>query len=289
MKSASCLNVLTKIPVIQKRTIGEKIYNRIRSKSFIILAIELSLGYLLMEFLNQITNTSIQFKYIDFRLLYVVIIAAVHGLKPGIMASVLSCISCLAAYIASGTQAAMIVYSIDKWLPFSCYIMLGAVIGYTKDKKEKQISSTTDENITLKKRYSFLIELYDNSLTDKDEYKRQIMSYKNSFGRIYEITRKLNSMLPVTVFKEALLALEDILGNQTIAIYNISGETKFARLSVCSKKIMEATPKSINLTVYNKAISQMKKDTVWTNYDRLIGYPIIYSRSITKTHWFRLL
>lgn len=258
---------------VRKPTLRQRLAALIQSKSLILVAVELALGYLAMEYLNHLANTAVQFKFVDFRLLYVAMLAAVHGLKAGTAASILACVSSLAAFMASGNDIRLVLFNIDNWLPFACYIMLGTVIGYTRDKREKQLRFVTEEKDTLEKRYMFLLELYDNALYNRDQYKRQIMSYRNSFGRIFEITRKLNSLMPDAVFKEALLALEDILDNQTIAIYNLSEHSEYARLSVCSKKIIDTMPKSIHLSAYAKAIPAFQPGEVWTNVERWKNYP----------------
>lgn len=257
----------------KKATLKSRISSFLSSKSFIIIAIELALGYILMEILNNLSNTAVQFKVVDFRLLFIVIIATVHGLKPGIAASILSCFSAFAAYISSGMEWQMIAYNINYWLPFACYITAGAIIGYTKDKKDKTIEFVSEEKETLEKRYVFQSELYDNALYNKDQYKRQIMSYRGSFGRLFDVTRRLNSVLPDSIFKEALLALEDVLDNQTVVIYNTTGSKGYARLCVCSKKIIGNTRRSINLNDFENIINNIKKDEVWVNLERYSGYP----------------
>lgn len=257
----------------KKPTLRQRISAAIQSRWLIWVAVELALGYLAMEYLNHLANTAVQFKFVDFRLLYVAMFAAVHGLKAGMAASVLACISSMAAFMAGGNDIRLVLFNIDNWLPFACYIMLGTVIGYTRDKRENQLRFVTEEKNTLEKRYMFLLELYDNALYNRDLYKRQIMSYRNSFGRIFDVTRRLNSLMPDAVFKEALLALEDILDNQSITIYNLSGHTEYARLCVCSKKIIDTAPRSIHMDIFAKAISELQPGEVWTNMERWQDHP----------------
>ena len=250
-----------------------KIKNIISSKSMIIKTIELVLGFLLMEYLNTLTSTAVQFRYVDFRLLYVMLLAIVHGLKMGVAASLLASFSCIAAYMSGGMDWRILVYNIDNWLPFACYIIAGAVIGYTIDKKDKELGFITDEKESLDKRYVFLNELYQNALQSKNQYKKQIMSYRNSFGRLFEVTRRLNTFTPDMVYREAINVLEDILDNQTIAIYNIAKNTSFARLMVCSKNYMDIQPKSLSLAEYEPFLAGLIKGEVWVNTECDHRYP----------------
>ncbi|MDD2362378.1 MAG: hypothetical protein PHH84_05405, partial [Oscillospiraceae bacterium] len=107
----------------------------------------------------------------------------------------------------------------------------------------------------------------------KNQYKIQIMTYRNSFGRLFEVARRLNTFTPDMVYKESLYVLEDILDNQTIAIYNISNNANFARLIVCSKKYIDIQQKSIELSEYELFIKGLTKGEVWANTDCDNRYP----------------
>lgn len=226
-----------------------------------------------MEFLNGVTKTSVQFKYVDFRLLYVMLMGTLHGLRTGLGAAVLAGISCLAAYINNGMDWRILLYNIDNWLPFACYMIIGAASGYIKDRLRNDLRHLEDEKKTLEERYIFLNELYAGALQNKGQFKNQIMSYRDSFGRIFEVTRRLNNVVPDAVFKEALGALEDILENETICIYTLDEYRSFGRLMVCSKQIAGTTTKSMDLKKLRLMTEAFREGEVWSNTQRLLGYP----------------
>ena len=255
------------------RSLINKISDFFKRHKFIIRLAELLLGFFVMELLNYWTRTSVQFQYIDFRLLYVVVLGSVHGLKTGLGAALLACVSCLMGYMSNGVDWLTIAYNIDNWLPFACYVIVGAIVGYTKDKLTNDIVFVKEEKSVLEEKYIFLNELYSIALQNKGQFKNQIMSYRDSFGRIFEVTRKLNNTLPDAVFKEALSAMEDILENNTICIYSLDKYMHYGRLIVCSKKISAATTKSINLDNYGYMMKEFRDGEVWSNVQRLMGYP----------------
>lgn len=226
-----------------------------------------------MELLNRLTQTSIQFQYIDFRLLYVVLLGTLHGLKTGIGASGLACLSLLISFVEKGTDWRILAYNVDNWLPFACFILIGAITGYTKDKLRNDLSYTKQEKDELEQRYIFLNELYVGALQNKSQFKTQIMSYRDSFGKLFDVAKKLDSMLPDEIFKEALTSMEDILENQSICIYLIDPRSNFGRLMVSSKLISASTPKSINLLHFNLMTSAFTEGEVWSNTQRFLGYP----------------
>ena len=145
--------------------------------------------------------------------------------------------------------------------------------GYTKDRYISENKFLKEEKKALEERYIFLSKLYEESLANKGEFKNQILTYRDSFGRIFEITRRLNSVVPEVIFSEALGALEDILQNQTISIYTVTPDGYYGRLVVCSQKISRITAKSLKLEDYKEMLETLREGEVWSNTGHLPDYP----------------
>lgn len=255
------------------KKLKKKIYDYFGTKNNIVMVIELVIGYLLMELLNRLTSTTSQFIFVDFRLLFVVLLGTLHGLNVGIAAAVLASISLTLGFMNDGADWTMLIYNVDNWLPYAAYLITGAITGYTCDKRANEYTYLKEEWVDLDARYKFLNEVYNSSLQNKNQFKKQIISYRDSFGRIFEITKRLNTVLPEAIFKEALLALEDILENQTISIYSVVENSKFGRLRVSSKKILNTAPKSFDLTKHDKLVDELRAEQVWKNTEMIPSYP----------------
>lgn len=235
--------------------------------------IELVLGFLLMQYLNSVTQASVQFRFVDFRLLFVIILGSVHGMFVGIIAALLACVSCILSYASQGLSWQVLIYNVDNWLPFVAYLIAGAVTGYTKDKNANAYQFQKSQMDSLEEQYIFLYELYDQTLKNKSMYKDQLMSYRDSFGRIYSITQKLDSVISDQVFQEAINVLEDVLDNQNIAVYTVTPGNGYARLQVSSRGLSEKIASSIELAKYSSIMKNLQKDEVWYNTDMLDEYP----------------
>lgn len=257
----------------EKGSLSRRIKAYIARNKIVIILAELIFGFLIMELLNSLTSTMVQFQYVDFRLLYVLVIATLHGLSPGMAASGLACVSMLISYSQLNMDWRFLLYNIDNWLPFACYLTIAAIAGYTKDKYRNELTYIENENNALEERYFFLNELYGEALKNKGEFKAQILSYSGSFGRIYEVARRLNSLLPEVIFKEAIGALEELLINQTISIYTVTEDSAYARLAVCSQKMSLRAPKSLKLSNYGEMIEALRDGEVWSNSEQYADYP----------------
>ena len=244
-----------------------------KKHSFVIKLIELIIGFVVMELLNRVTSTTILFSYIDFRLLYIVLLGTIHGLKTGLGAAGLASISLLVASIMNANNWAATVYDASTWLPYVFYFLVGAVTGYIKDRRQSDYEFLAGEKSVLEDKYILLNEFYVSAVQSKEQYKNQIMSYRDSFGRLFDVARNLDSNVIEQVFNEALHALEGILDNHSVCLYRCDDSMLFGRLIVCSREIAATVDKSLNLAAYSRMVEQFREGEVWVNRERMEGYP----------------
>ena len=95
------------------------------------------------------------------------LLATLHGLRTGLAASALACLSCFLSYMANGMDWRIIAYNVDNWIPFACFVIMGAVAGYTRDRMRNDLRFVREEKADLEQRYVFLNELYIRTLENK--------------------------------------------------------------------------------------------------------------------------
>lgn len=234
---------------------------------------EVLLGFLVMEFLIKITGTTVQFREIDFRLLYVVMLATFHGMRAGLGAAALASLSLLFASVQEQNNFALTIYDLDTWLPFIFYFLAGTVTGYVKDRLQNDNKFILKDKAVLENKYILLNEFYTSSVRNKRQYMNQILSYKDSFGRLFDITRQLDSTMSDQVMKEAIDALESVLDNQAVCIYRCDEQMLFGRLVACSKEISGTTSKTLVLSKLDQMKFTGEDGEIWVNRERLQGYP----------------
>lgn len=245
-------------------------YKKVKEKLRILL--EIAVVFALAEGLNYWTGDNVMINFLDFRLIFVVLMGTMNGLNAGVVAALLASIG----YVVdkSGTtQWQILFYNVENWLPFACYFLLGTISGYTRDKHDDEVVYIREEEEILEKKYIFLSELYNRILENKDSFNSQIIGYKDSFGKLYSIVKKLDSTLPDEVFYEAVSVLEEMMDNTSIAIYTINGQSDFARLNVCSKNISQELSKSMKLSDYAEVKEALQKNEIFVNTQCLEGYP----------------
>ncbi|HIT67100.1 MAG TPA: NAD-dependent epimerase/dehydratase family protein [Candidatus Merdisoma merdipullorum] len=236
--------------------------------------LEVFVLFLLAELISSYTSEAVYFEFADVRLMYIVIVGTIHGMKMGIVAALLECIVLVWQYALMGMSGTLLFYNIENWIPFAIYLMAGSITGYIRNKKEEEIQFSKKEYALLRNKYIFLNDVYKGAIENKGEYKRQILGFKDSFGKIFDAVQKLDSQLPESIFLEGLKVMEDILENHSIAIYTLDKWQKFGRLAVCSNSQLLRLTKSIKLSDYQELYAQTLKGEVFKNTKLEEGLPM---------------
>ncbi|MCD6577403.1 MAG: NAD-dependent epimerase/dehydratase family protein [Anaerolineaceae bacterium] len=234
---------------------------------------EVILGAFLMHMLTIWANTIVEFKYIDYRLLYVILIGSTHGLLFGVLAALLAAVSGAISWYHFGLNWALLVYNIGNWVPFALFFLAGSVTGYVHDKKENEINFEINQTKLIHEKYEFLYNLYNEISSIKDRLREQLVGYRDSFGRFFRIANELNELDEDNIFFKALEVLEDVMKNNQIAIYSIEPTENYGRLEVKSTGFERQIPRSLKLSDFSKALGVLKEGAIFQNTDLLPNYP----------------
>jgi len=255
-------------------TAFQKIISWISGHRLFVKTVELGLLFLLTELLLHLTNSAVIFTIVDFRMAFIVIMATVHGLNFGIAAAALSSLSWFAAKVASGVNALTIFYEPTNWLAFVFFFLVGALCGYIKLKSDDKIRSVNEENKMLEDKLIFTREIYEETLREKRDLKKQIIGSKDSFGKIFDITRRLNTVDPQMLYLRIMDTFEEVLENKSITVYSVTENSFFGRLEVASRDILNSASRSIAIDHYGKIMDTLRAGEVWRNTELNPDFPM---------------
>ncbi len=240
----------------------------------ILKTVELFLLFFLTELFTYLTDSAVIFSIVDFRTIFIVIMATLYGLSFGIASAALSSVSYFIARVMAGTNPLTIFYEPTNWLAFVFYFLVGGLCGYVNLKKEDHGRFLEEQNKLLENKLIFTGELYEDTLRDKKELKKQIISSKDSFGKIFDITRRLNTVAPQKLYLRIIETFEEILENKSITVYSIKPNTPFGRLEVASRDLLDAAARSIAIDTYAPVIEQLRDGEIWKNTALSADYPM---------------
>ena len=247
----------------------------------VVRAAEFAAFFILFELLNGIAGNQAQFKMIDLRLIFVVLFGSTYGINYGIAAAAAESLSLIRAFEAEGSSWYVLFYEPSNWIPFIFYFAVGAICGYIRMKNKDNVQFIKEENNLLQEKFLFTREMYQETIEDKNLYKKQILGSKDSFGKIFDITRKLDVIQPQELYIETIRVLEDVLENKTFGLYTLNRENGYGRLETASAQVQGNYPNSIKLSEYSAAMEELENGNVWANREFLENYPM-YMAGVRK-------
>ena len=258
----------------KEQTFWDKIKKWLEKHSLPIKILELFILFFVTELLLFFTDSAVVFSIVDFRMAYIVIMATVHGLNFGLAAAGLSSISWLFSKVASGTNMLTIFYEPTNWLPFVFFFLVGSLCGYIKLRKDDTIRFVSEQNRLLEDKLVFTREIYEDTHREKRDLKKQIIGSKDSFGKIFDITRRLDTVEPQLLYLRIMETFEEVLENKTITVYSINKDSSFGRLEVASRDVIDSVSRSISTETYAPVIETLQNGEIWRNLDLKSEYPM---------------
>lgn len=250
--------------------------------------LELIFGAILTQYLSQLTGTLIQYKYVDFRLLFVVLMASIYGLRYGLLAALFMCLSLIYTWYQLEIDWNLLIFNVGNWFPPILYFVTGLILGYSHDRNETIIDNEKNQTRLIYEKYQFLYEVFNEIRKLKDEFREQVIGYRDSFGKIYSITRELDTLQEQDVYLKALNILEDLMQNDSIAIYRLEPDLEYARLEVSSTALQNKLAKSLKLSNYPEVAKSISRSAIFQNTALLPNYPAYLAPIFNNSYPFNV-
>ena len=238
--------------------------------------LEILIGFIIVLVLPLLlVDRYARFAFVDYRLLYVVIIASVWGMKHGVIAAVFASIAYYIGVVSSGTTSLIqFLISTDMFLPISLYIIVGVLIGYSFDRIRRRSESADFRRDAVEEKYQFLVSSFKATIETKEALAQQVANYSDSFGRIYSITKSLDFLQPERVTLAAINILEDSFDTETVAIYFLNkNNLSYARLIACSETQSSKLASSLKMGTLPEVQATMFANDIYINKSMKPGMP----------------
>ena len=258
----------------EKKSFIRKMVDKIRQSPLLLRLVEIAAAWLATELLVRITGTDAQFRMVDFRLMFVVLIGTVYGLNAGVLSAVLASVSLTAGYLRQSTTLMLLFYEPANWLAFIIYFVVGASCGYVQLRNTETARFVQEENELLRKRLEFTRKLYQDTLEDKRSFRRQILGRRDSFGKIYAVTQQLDMLQPQEICRKTVQIMEDVLENHSLTIYRMEKNQGFARLTAASAGMTPEPAYSLEVDQWLDVIRAIEQEGLWVNRGFLPGRPM---------------
>ncbi|MDF2683534.1 MAG: nucleoside-diphosphate sugar epimerase [Brevibacillus sp.] len=206
--------------------------------------VENAIAFLVVLALSVFTTQGGMF---DLKLIYIVLIGAIYGTRQSILSVILSCGLFIGESLHNGREIVSLIYDASVLFHIAVYIIIGVAVGYSMDKRSKEVVSTQLEKQNVEEKYHFLKDIYNDVLMVKEELQQQIVNSEDSFGKMYNITKELDSLEPERVLQRSVHVLEKIMKSDEISIYTMNQNNSFLRLMAKSNKSGFDLPRSLRV------------------------------------------
>lgn len=213
--------------------------------------------------LNNRAVGSEYFNRLDFYLLYVLLFAIVHGQQQALISAVLSVAGyCFRQMYERTGFEVLLDYNTYVWI--AQLFILGMVVGYMRDQL-KYIKDENEEKVGyLHGKLDDIEDINDSNIRMKQSFEMQVMNQKDSLGKIYEITSRLDAYAPEEVLFYAAEMLSDLMDSKDVAIYTVANGD-YARLFSATSKEARRLGSSIQYTAMESMYQELKERRVYIN------------------------
>lgn len=246
----------------ENKTDKHPVWDFLRSHNKWWTVLEIIGAFLLTEWLRTFTQGNSQLETVDLRLLFVVIVGTIYGLHAGVFAAVLACAGVAMSYASQGASFAPLFYDTSNWLAFVIYFVAGSVCGYVQSRNQESVRFVRDENGLLRNRLDFLRGLYQDVLDDRRQLRDQIIGRRDSFGKLYAVTRELDEVQPQKLYHTAIRIMQESLDSDSLAIFRVDNSGQFARLVAASPRFDVGSFRSVRVSDYGEIITALEHNGI---------------------------
>lgn len=163
---------------------------------------------------------------------------------------------------------------VDFRLAFLVYFVVGAVCGYVQLRSAEDLRFAEEEQKLLEERLRFVRQLYQDTLEDKRSFRRQILGRRDSFGKVYAVTKALDAAPAQELPRKIVEVLEDVLENHSAAVYRVDARRHLARRAACSADFAARCPQLLEGTGLGPVLRGIEQDGLWVNRELTPGLPM---------------
>ena len=219
--------------------------------------------------LNNRAVSSQYFSKLDFYLLYVLLFAIIYGQQQATFSAILAVAGYMfrQMYTRSGLEI-LLDYNTYVWV--AQLFILGLVVGYMRDQIRTMQSQELEEHLS--RQIADIKDINESNVRVKGVMEQQLIDHKDSIGKIYSITSKLDQYMPDEVIFYAVEMLTKLMQTKDAAIYNVVNKD-YARIFSASSKKARSLGNSIRYKDMTEVYEALSEKRVYINKRMNDQYP----------------
>ena len=229
--------------------------------------------FFLVFLLNSTMAGNKYFYRLDLYLLYVLLFAVVYGQLQATFSAILAVIG---FYFAQLHERTFLEVALDygTYLWIAQLFIVGLVVGYIKDQIAKLKMEREEERQFLNRQLTDIKDINGSNVRVKDALETEIVNQRDSIGKVYHVTSKLEQYIPEDVLFYAAEIMGELLGSEDIAIYTVSNNV-YARLFAFTSDQAKVLGKSLRYRELGEVYDTLAERKVYINKNLDQRYPMM--------------
>lgn len=233
-----------------------------RERHPVIKVLEIVIMFLITEFSIGLFNTTFNIQYIDFRLVFLVVIAIYYGMKYSLFAVGLAIMAFLFTNVDSTYGFSVILTNTNNWVVVAVYLIMVIVISSKIRRYNNQIKSM-DEKINaleLSNRHKQRnLNKYEVKIKDLN---RMVITQDNSLAKVANFVIGCRNVNDKSIFE----LFADNLETDSIVVFKVN-RNRFSTAYTTSSV-------DYSFLVQEKVSTFIKNNNVWANTDLIKDFPL---------------
>ena len=226
-------------------------------------------------FLNSQAVGSRYFGRLDFLLLYVLLFAIMHGQQQAILSALLAVLGYFGQQ-AVGRSGFEVLLDYNTYVWMAQLFIVGMAVGITRDRLQHIREEQREEILFLQRRVRNIEEINDSNVRMKQGFETELVNQRESLGRIYEVTSRLEKYAPEEVLFYAAEVLEELMDSREVAIYLVANQG-YARLFSATSAQARALGSSYAYASSGEMYETLKAGRVFINHAMDKSLPMMAS------------
>jgi UDP-glucuronate decarboxylase len=202
---------------------------------------------------------------IDLILVYILLMGLFYGTRQSVLATAGVVVYLFIHNLMEGWYWGNVLTDTHFLFQSSVYLFFGLAVGFVKDRYSREKLSQAGELNLIQERYDFLMDVYKDTRDVKDSLQKQVLTSKDSLGRLHAIVAELESLVPEQIVMKSVNVIEELMESRRIAIYAVAPQSSYIRLIAQSSDDSFQAPKSIDLAESPAIASVIRTGAVFIN------------------------
>lgn len=225
---------------------------------------------------------------IDVFLLYVILIGTIFGKQQAAIAAILASVANIT--LQMGDRSAFVVMlDFRVFLHTIEFLSLGMLVGNARDQLTLADQNHEEEIAYQRAQYEELSLINEANMGIKRTLEERLLSYGDSFAKIYSIVSELDMMEPAKVLQASIDVVKRVMYTEDVAIYTVSERSDFTHLAGASSMAARAMGRAIRLSQFPPLHEAMQKQQVYVNRTLEQGYPLMAAPVVVGSHLLNII